>query len=90
MSKNFSFRPRAGRGDQSELFLEAPNRLPVCPVIVVRRVDVAKVAEVKEVRKATIRSNRPIAAEVADLAQRPIIEVAITRSGVPSGRRTDA
>ena len=76
MSKNFSFRPRAGRGDQSAerhhaarkaglhdgtqegLFLEAPNRLPECSVIAVRRADAAIVVEVKAVRNASsIRSN---------------------------------
>lgn len=52
---------KAGLHDvtQEGLFLEAPNRLPVgsVAVVVVRRVDVAKVVEVKVVRIATNRSN---------------------------------
>ena len=45
-------------GTQEGLFLEAPNRLPVrSAAVVVRRVDVAIVVEVKAVRIDTNSSN---------------------------------
>ena len=53
---------------------------------VVQRKDAATAAEEQAVRVAIVRRSRPIAAEVADIAQTAIVAVAKTRSRIPDGR----
>ena len=65
------------------LFLEATDRQPERTTVAVRRSNVAIAAEEEVIRFVTTRSNRPIEAVVADMAQGPIIGATITRSGIP-------
>ena len=54
-------------------------------IVVVRRRDVAIVAEVQAVRVVIARRSRPIAAAVADIVETATAVAAITRSRIPDG-----
>ena len=68
------------------LFLETTDRITVRAIVVVRRIDVAKIAvEVQAARAVTIRRCRPIATDDANIVEAAIAVVAITRSRIPDG-----
>ena len=60
--------------------METTDRITVCAIVVVRRIDVAIVVEVQVVRVVTIRRCRPIVTVVANIVEAAIVVVAITRS----------
>ena len=55
-------------------------------IVVVRRIDVAIVAEAQVVRAEAVRRCRPIVAVVADIEETAMVVEAITRSRIPDGR----
>ena len=70
------------------LFLETTDRSTARAKAVDRRIDVATVVEVQEVRVvaiAAVRRSRPIVAAVADISETAIADAAITRSRIPDG-----
>ena len=54
--------------------------MAVCPIVVVRRVDIAIVVEVEVVRVVVIGRTGPPVAVVADIVEAAIVVVQITRS----------
>ena len=60
--------------------METTDRITVCAIVVVRRIDVAIVVEVQVVRVVAVRRCRPIVAVVSNIVQTSIVVVAITRS----------
>ena len=57
-------------------------------MVVVRRIDVAIVAEEQVVRAAAVRRGRPKVADSADIFETAIVVVATTRSRIPDGGGT--
>ena len=64
--------------------MEAPDRPPASPIVVVRRIDAAIVVEAQAERILAIRGYRPIATVASNKAQGPIAGVAITGRRIPN------
>lgn len=59
--------------------------MTVRAIVVVRRTDAVKDAEVQAVRVAIARRSRPIVAVVADIVETAVAVAATTRSRIPDG-----